>query len=80
MPVITNLNADTITVRQIEALREEALDAGDDAMVTHCTHALLAHDPVGFEGSPAEKYNASIDESRQACADAINAARAMGDK
>lgn len=64
-----SLTAETITTEQIETLRAEAQEHGDGEQVSICNHAL----------DTAESRNRSwtVEEARQLCADAINAARAM---
>ena len=77
------LTADTITAAQIRALRDEATAAGDEEQAAWCDAALADYGadecvtilyPLALEGRQV-----TLTEAREACADAINAARAMGE-
>lgn len=62
------LTSTTITSEQIEALRTEAAQAGDNRLVETCDVAL-DHASRGIDPSPAI----------ETCVDVINAARAQDD-
>ncbi len=62
-----------VTDEQIAALRREAAQAGDDAMVHTCWVALGEREP----GTGDQQWPRSQDEARAACIDAINEARAQ---
>jgi hypothetical protein len=68
------LTADTITDEQIRALRAEAVAAGDAVGIFWCEVALGLERATRDDGTPLTAHDA-----RQACADVINAARAMGE-
>ena len=68
---MTNLTGMTITIEQIEALRTEAAQHGDDAQVDICD-AALSDIRTGARDAGAVKWT-------KLCADAILAARAMDD-
>lgn len=69
--IAPKLTAETITDAQIEALRDEAAQHGDQPMVDTCEIALHGNDP--------EVTLVSMADAKALCAQAINAARAMVD-
>lgn len=75
------LTAETITTKQIRALREEATKVGDDRQVDYCNVALAAHRRDNADGSPLvwpwNGQPADRDVAREVCADAINEAAAV---
>ncbi len=76
----TAITAETITNRQIRNLRQEALAAvsPDYAQADICARAL-SDDTVDQDGNLVPYADWTLEEARQACADAVNAARAMDD-
>lgn len=72
----TDLTADTITDDQIRTLRTEAEAAGDYGQVDLCNRAL-ATDTVDQDGNAIALADLTREDARAACAEAINAARAM---
>lgn len=83
MPTNTNqLTAKTITTRQIKALREEALTAGDYRTVDTCDVALADHETANNDGTPlvgSDGQPTTRTDARAILADAFNEAAAMGD-
>lgn len=77
-----SLTADTITVKQIKALRNEALAADDLRQVDWCDIALAAHERSDSEGhaliSPTG-VPTTRSKAREVCADVINYARGRDD-
>lgn len=62
----TFITIDTVTVSQIETLRDEAAEHGDANMAQTCERALESIEAGGYPNAPI-----------QACCDAINCARAQ---
>jgi len=71
----TELTAQTITTRQIRALSREAAIAGDFDQVVLCDHAI--NELPLEEACKLEMSGWSVKAARQACANAINSARAL---
>lgn len=71
-------NADTITTKEIRALREEAKAHRDYVMADWCDVALAAHETADSEGcdllDPVTGEATCRSQAREICADAINAA------
>lgn len=76
------LTRNTITVKQIKALRNDALEAGDYRQVDWCDIALAAHEHSDSEGngliSPSG-VQTTRSMARKICADVINAAAGEDD-
>ena len=51
MPNANKLTADTITTRQIDALRDESIAAGDHSQAWICEIATATHKPAGHPGT-----------------------------
>ena len=73
------LTADTITAKQIRALHDEAVAAGDYLMSDICQIALAAHETADEQGGDLIGPDGRVwtrTEARESCADAINEAAA----
>lgn len=72
----------TITNAQIRTLRTEARAAGDDVTAAYCELALAYTETADVDGAdlldPISGEAITRTEARAVCADAINAAAAMG--
>ena len=81
MTTTNRLTAEAITTDQIRALRDEAVEAGDDRQVDYCDVALAPFRRQNDDGSelqwPWNGLPADRDVARQVCAEAIIAARAQ---
>lgn len=76
------LTAETITTKQIKALRNEALAADDSRQVDWCDLALAAHERTDSEGGDLiapTGVQTTRTRARQVCADAINYAAGEDD-
>lgn len=76
------LTAETITVSQIKALREEAKAASDSRLVDVCDVALASLESDNVDGTPLEDSDGNPQtrsEARALVAEMINEARAMDD-
>lgn len=74
---ILTLDANTITARDILALRNEALDAGDYLQGEICAVALAPFEHNNHDGSQLHDPDGTPttrSAARQSCADIINAA------
>lgn len=71
--------ADTITDRQIRALREEALAAGDYHQVDLCQRALVRDtiDTIDQDGNPIALADVTQERARAECAKVIADAEAQ---
>lgn len=79
----TTLTSETITDRQIRSLRTEARAVPDGRMAALC--ALALDDDISDEDGCDDGHwmairDLSVQDARQRCADAINAARAQADR
>lgn len=72
------VTAETITARQIKALRDDALAAGDYMMVDVCDRALTPDsDTTDQDGNEAALSDWTQGEARAECASAISDAQAQ---
>lgn len=76
------VTADTITTKQIKALRNEALAADDSRQVDWCDIALAAHERADSEGNDLigpDGVQTTRSKAREVCADVINYAAGEDD-
>lgn len=78
MTTPNELTADKITDREIRALREEAIAAGDYRQADICQRALTSDDATeDQDGNAIEFAGWTREYARAECADVINAALAQ---
>ena len=79
---MTTLNAETITARDIRALRAEAEAAGDYRQIDWCDVCLAGREETNDDGMPLvdpDGNPTTRTAAREICAAAINNARAQAD-